>query len=1239
MVASLKISLDQLGWQDLEFFGEHFGYFAVLFEEIRHAQDAAATELRLGGPLKLNANHEHEKAETVVRKGSSLQAYYDRQIQSGSDREKAAEPIVEFAGKLGGIIEQMRFYISQAEAASRQSNQAASDRFYHLAYASFLFYILVQRLYEIDVVHSQSPMYRVSATLFIDSLAAALGLRPPQSGVFKEVQTKMMNTLEQSAPTIEKKAQNALALAEKIYAQNFLTDEERIPSRVETASPEDLSTKTNFAEPAEDWDNDLRLFLAREGFGEKAHKDITANDLLIFRRFKGEGLKRMIDLMARALGITIQPETMDRLMAGLTRDWVQPSGSRPFPPQIMEPLHNLQYAENEAEFRSKLEILRQAIQRFLSGKIPKEEYWHRSIARLVEPEEFTPEQREMLKRVANRVFIAFGLTDDVLKEKLISVTRPSSLGSLFQRVKEIAPTMGFSLEQSFTLLTSRLFARIYFDFITNGVLKSGDFLFESSQMGGVALIGISVLDLRTRLASKASLGSGAAHEYTHVALNLIQSNLLIQGSDSVRNVLEDWIANAVESIMGGWLAQEVGENPNQWHGSLGFGETVSLWAYQEGRRIAKNETSDHWAQRIEELKFPEEELRYGQGTVLGGIAREIGEMIASQPGNEGRYNPFELSLAFVARFARETHHPSLAELAPISEQFLQEHGVSGRAETRALIDVRTNAEVELAKNNLKLNPNQKSWIQSEIKNSIDATDSRLFLVRGRGLPSVRGITIGARGYKQPKNWLDWLVQLFLQLLGKRELEDEIGIEWNRVVLRLEVNQFQSPILENEEGLRSKIRELISQIPDLIRRKSLVTQEEIEEHLASLASRQGLNLATPQEMTDIENTINVEFSRGRKAYYERFAQRLHELNLNQTFELPGPVSIDRKKLFEMGLVKQMVNGKPIFYVLRQGTKKQVALTIAGFQTQRNVRDPQKERFVSALAEATQIANVARVRALEQNEAEELIHQGISIDLTHLSNYYLQAILTEKNLESMAETEGKPVPPIQNVTDASRRAFIFNILIRKLDAHLANFGYPGEQSIPVSLDNDAVFPSLQFLLPLPIENLTGDFFKRSSDDEFNLFLNHYPVHAIFQPYYVMTHDERFNPNTWFQRRDQMLAQGFEQLKIRRPDLVQAAGVFAERVTSITNTQMSELIRSQNVGLGLIHSDLFIDEGRGNQEAFRQAVKQALAPIIQEFKKISPDVIEQAVRQAGYSEDQVKIFVALVRQNQEMLGQNTE
>jgi len=423
-------------------------------------------------------------------------------------------------------------------------------------------------------------------------------------------------------------------------------------------------------EPFEDWDNSLRTFLAGNGFGEKAYA-IPAADLFIFRDAADDFLKQRLSLFARALGVAMDAQAIERLIRELqAKGWTRPADLSSFYPlDLTKAIQDLQYAENESEFKMRLQSAQEKIGSHLAGA--QQKYLYPSMPRIHEADRFTEQQMKMAGEVIDRTLNAFNMTGrQDLKTSWLQITGPGSLGFIFEIIKRWAPAMGISLESSFTAQSGKSFFKMFADALQDP-LKNTAFVLNFNGM--TAYIGASNTDPRGKTRSQASLAGDLAHEYTEILLPYAGS-VFDEKSPKSRNLSGDKIARAMEMIMAEWFAHDLGEDITKWHGPFGrMGETVYRWIYEEGRKMAR-EPGENWSRKIQAYPFPENTLNYDQGTILGGIARELGEKIAVS--SQGRYNAYERAAAFIAVFAKEARTGSWDELSPIAEKFLNENKIT-----------------------------------------------------------------------------------------------------------------------------------------------------------------------------------------------------------------------------------------------------------------------------------------------------------------------------------------------------------------------------------------------------------------------------------------------------------------------------------------------------------------------------------------------------------------------------------
>lgn len=403
----------------------------------------------------------------------------------------------------------------------------------------------------------------------------------------------------------------------------------------------------------------LREELRAAGFGEKAAR-LTSQDLHSLRYYPNV-LETLLDLYLRALELSVSPTDRTTLLDVLRRRSYQPQ-SLALPESLARPWSTLLASPDEEQFNRNLDAMEAAIRRFLEdGPAPDEvkPYLPRqSLPRWVEPAP-TPQQREILRTILRRLLAAFdpqapGWEIESEAAWWVDITKGASLRAMAERIREWRVPFG------------ERFLRDFKEF-------AGDLLvapaFTKNTGRNVELVALSFSDLPGASGGWVML---AAHEYAH---GLISTRSAMDWNPlRIEHSPEDWIANAASVILGDWIASEPPAREGDWMDAVGMGAATSRWLYEEGRRLARRPT-DRWVSTLAGYDFPSKFQFYGQGIVIGGIARELGEQIAqAQPSA----NPYERALRFIAVYATqaEDQNNKLPELARLARKFRKENGLS-----------------------------------------------------------------------------------------------------------------------------------------------------------------------------------------------------------------------------------------------------------------------------------------------------------------------------------------------------------------------------------------------------------------------------------------------------------------------------------------------------------------------------------------------------------------------------------
>ncbi|MFA5008308.1 MAG: hypothetical protein WC546_03700 [Candidatus Omnitrophota bacterium] len=441
--------------------------------------------------------------------------------------------------------------------------------------------------------------------------------------------------------------------------------------------------KIEMAESNFPWAKELRSFIAREGFGEAVSKSFTFRDISMLRKSDGHYLRQMIGLLCQAHGIDIpislRAEFAEKLEAAGWR-W----GPRnPYPQAVSGVFNSLQYAENEAELKRRVQEARGVLAAFLRDPASKNSFWFGPLSRLIDASEFSEEQTKAVQFIVERILRAFALPDaKALRPELIASIKIANLENIFELTKlvmrKLMPQFGRIYEDSFTVSGAKMFVQAYINgFITLGPLTAAAYRMSRYETHGrsvsLRLLGISRIDECCLRSSLCGLSAIVAHEVGHEVLDrLLSAPLGIAPADRGQNLREDLICSGLEGIFGEWCAREFGEDAQNWYGSMGFGDSISAWAYRQGQRIVREVSIQDWPYAIEAYDFPDYFRRYGQGIILGGIARQLAETSLSRIPAHSDIQACERAVDFLAYFARNVEDLSLYALPDSATMFLRQ---------------------------------------------------------------------------------------------------------------------------------------------------------------------------------------------------------------------------------------------------------------------------------------------------------------------------------------------------------------------------------------------------------------------------------------------------------------------------------------------------------------------------------------------------------------------------------------
>ncbi len=355
------------------------------------------------------------------------------------------------------------------------------------------------------------------------------------------------------------------------------------------------------------------------------------------------------------------------------------------------------------------------------------------------------------------------------------------------------------------------------------------------------------------------------------------------------------------------------------------------------------------------------------------------------------------------------------------------------------------------------------------------------------------------------------------------------------------------------------------------------------------------IANDKQKQQVYEQVSKEYNAGRRKYYERFMKGLEKAGSQLKLTLPPDSVIDRAKFFGEGLVVEKIGEREYHFVLRKRDRQ--TRTRDGLL--KDSRSPERERMAYLLGE-----NLAEIRFLTKEDALQLIQQGMPLDVKYLSDYYLERVITEENTQA-ADSAGtmQSMLPIQDPGEALASFLVFNLLARRLDAHIGNISYAG--GIPVSRDNDQALRADKM-----VHALAG----YQAEANFHLFLFQYAINALFTPVYFLTNQEAFNPEKW---------------DLHFAELVrQSEGNPAVALHKILR-EVKAVIDQQKLGAGWLNAEM-----TGTGENVMKKIKR--------YQELRPEQVRQfaqeAYEKAGFSgrqlEASVEAMVLFVTKNQNRL-----
>lgn len=409
---------------------------------------------------------------------------------------------------------------------------------------------------------------------------------------------------------------------------------------------------------------------------------------------------------------------------------------------------------------------------------------------------------------------------------------------------------------------------------------------------------------------------------------------------------------------------------------------------------------------------------------------------------------------------------------------------------------------------------------------------------------------------------------------------------------------------------------------------------------------GIRLLDAGERQTLLRQVSGAYNRGRQQYYERVREALRRtgstLAVRQT--LPD-AAIRTQGLFGQGVYAAAGDQAEVQYILRETRVQPTESSVAGIESLKDTNNARKERLVSSIAEQTGLANVAAVDLIDPSEARQ-VHPGAGLS----GQTYRELVLTTGNVQAARKNHpDRTLIPVSDPVDAWRRSWVFNFLFKKIDAHIANISFIGDDLLPVVRDNDGTLAQLEMLLRLPQipENM-----RRHDPALLNNFLRSLMINKVYTVAESLTGDPFFNPKERDRDLNRMLEGALAQMAAANPQLgavlrdranpmrVAVIGQVAERALQESLKMLRRPLLEQGLGYAILDAELFIGAAPQDTAALEQAVFGILAPLVREVQqKLTQDVIQTAVREGAYTGREDELAVRLLELERDNLGKDLE